>query len=70
MKDLTVTVVIVLGLALCIGLVFHWLYPRVTLTGELYSLFVFVALALRLGFSKLASVRQKARTGPGKEAEK
>ena len=61
MKDLTVTVVSVLAIALVIGLAFHWLYPRVTLTGELYSLFVFVGLALKLGFSKLWSVRQKPR---------
>jgi hypothetical protein len=66
---LTVTVVIVLGLALGIGLVFHWLYPRVTLTGELYGLFVFVALVLRLGLSKLAA-RQKPRTSAGREADK
>lgn len=70
MKDLALTVVVVLLVALGISLTFHWLYPLVDLTGELASLFVFVALVLRLGLSKLWSLRQKTRTPIDKEADK
>jgi MFS-type transporter involved in bile tolerance (Atg22 family) len=42
----------------------------VDLTSELASLFVFVALVLKLGFSKLWSLRQKTRTPMDKEAKK
>ena len=65
MKDVTLTVVAVLLLALAITLTFHWVYPRVTLSGELIGLFVFVAFVLKLVFSKLWSMRKKpgAKTG-------
>ena len=59
MKDLTLTVVAVLLLALAITLTFHWVYPRVELTAELIGLFVFAALVLKLVFSKLWSMRKK-----------
>lgn len=59
MKDLTLTIVAVLMLALVITLGFHWVYPRVELTGELIGLFVFVALVLKLIFSALWSKRRK-----------
>jgi hypothetical protein len=62
MKDLTLSVVGVLAIALGIGLAFHWLYPRVDMTSELAGLFVFVAIALKLGISKVLSLRQKPRT--------
>ena len=62
MKDLTLAVVGVLALALGIGLAFQWLYPLVTLTSELAGLFVFVAVALKLGVSKLWSLLRKPRT--------
>jgi hypothetical protein len=66
MKDLTLSVVGVLVLALGISLAFHWIYPRVNLTSELFGLFVFVAVALKLGLSKLWSLRQKARAEANK----
>jgi hypothetical protein len=61
MKDLTLSVVGVLTLALGFGLVFHWLYPLVELSSELAGLFVFVAVVLKLVFSKLWSLRHKPR---------
>jgi hypothetical protein len=70
MKDLTLSVVGVLALALGIGLGFHWLYPRVDLTNELAGLFVFVALVLKLVFSKLWSLLQKPRIPTDAEAGK
>jgi hypothetical protein len=70
MKDLALTVVVVLLVALGISLAFHWLYPLVDLTSELASLFVFVALVLKLGLSKLWSLRQKTRTPIDKEVDK
>jgi hypothetical protein len=66
MKDLTLSVVVVVALALGIGLGFHWLYPRVDLTNELAGLFVFVAVVLKLVFSKLWSLRQRSRAEAGK----
>jgi hypothetical protein len=68
MKDLTLSIVGVLAIALCISLAFHWLYPRVTLTGELIGLFVFVALVLKLALSKLWSLRKKPGTDAGTKA--
>lgn len=62
MKDLTLSVVGVLALALVIGLAFHWLYPSVTLTSELSGLFVFVAVLLKLVLAKLWSLLKKPRT--------
>jgi len=59
MKDLTLSIVGVLAMALCFGLAFHWLYPLVDLTGELAGLFVFVALVLKLVVGKLWSLRRK-----------
>lgn len=61
MKDLAVSAVVVLALALVIGLAFRWLYPLVALTSELAGLFVFVALLLKFVFSKLWSLRNKPR---------
>jgi hypothetical protein len=61
MKDLTLSIVGVLVIALGIGLAFHWLYPLVDMTSELAGLFVFVAVALKLAFSRLWSLRQKPR---------
>jgi hypothetical protein len=60
MKELTLTVVAVLCLALVLGLAFHLLYPRVEITAELAGLIVFVALVLKLAFSKLWSMKKKA----------
>ncbi len=59
MKDLTLSVVGVLAIALGIGLGFHWLYPRVEPTTELAGLFVLVALVLKLVVSKAWSLRRK-----------
>lgn len=70
MKDLTLSVVGVLALALGIGLAFHWLYPLVTMTSELAGLFVFVAVVLKLVLSKLWSLRQKPRPPADAEADK
>jgi hypothetical protein len=66
MKDLTLSVVIVLMIALGIGLAFHWLYPRVDITAQLAGLFVFVAVALKLTFAKLWSLLHK----PGAQADR
>jgi hypothetical protein len=63
-KDLGFTVVGVLGLALGLGLVFHWVYPLVEPSGELATLFVFVALALKLVLGKLWSWRRGAAGAP------
>ena len=60
MKEMTLTVVVVLALALVLGLAFRLVYPRVELTAELAGLFVFVALVLKLAFSKLWSMKKKA----------
>jgi NhaP-type Na+/H+ or K+/H+ antiporter len=70
MKDLTLSVVGVLTLALGIGLVFHWLYPLVELSSELAGLFVFVAVVLKLVLSRLWSLRHKARARADAEAGK
>lgn len=70
MKDLTLSIVGVLTLALCIGLAFHWLYPRVELTNELAGLFVFLAVVLKLIVTKLWSLRRQSRTSAGVEADK
>ena len=69
MKDLTLTAVVVVALALGMGLAFHWLYPRVDVTGELAGLFIFVALALKLAFSKLWPGRKPGRRKPPMEAK-
>lgn len=66
MKDLTLTALIVVALALAMGLVFHWLYPRVEITGQLAGLFIFVALGLKLAFSKLRPPRRKPGMEPNK----
>lgn len=66
MKDLSLSVVGVLALALAIGLAFHWLYPLVSLSSELAGLFVFVALLLKLLFSKLWSLLRRPRPEAGK----
>jgi hypothetical protein len=70
MKDLTLSVVAVLALALVIGLAFHWLYPSVNLTSELSGLFVFVAVLLKLVFAKLWSLRKKPHTSADAEGGK
>lgn len=62
MKDLTLSVVGVIALAVCIGLGFHWLYPRVEPTNELAGLFVFVALVVKLVVLKLWSLKQRPKT--------
>ena len=59
MKELSLSIIAVILLALGIGLAFHWLYPRVELGAELLGLFVFVAIAIKLVFSKLWSLTQK-----------
>jgi hypothetical protein len=61
MKDLSLSVVSVLGLALGLGLAFHWVYPLVDMTSDLATLFVFVALVLKLAGSKLWSLRRKQK---------
>lgn len=69
MKDLTLSVIGVLALALVIGLAFHWLYPHVDLSSELAGLFVFMALALKLVLSKLWSLTRRPRASPAAKAE-
>ena len=70
MKDMTLSVVSVLVLALLLGLAFHSIYPRVNLTGELYSFFIFVAVVLKLSISKLWSLRHKPRAATNTEIDK
>ena len=50
MKDLTLSVVGVLLIALSLALAFHWLYPLVDVGANLAGLFVFVALVIKLAF--------------------
>ena len=64
MKDLSLSLVAVLLLALGIGLTFQWLYPQVALTSELAGLFAFIAVVLKLVLSKLWSLRSKPPTEP------
>lgn len=68
MKDLTLSAVGVMVIALVIGLVFRWVYPLVNLTGELAGLFVFAALVLKVVLSKLWSLRKKSRPPADAEA--
>lgn len=70
MKDLTLSIAATLALALGIGLAFHWLYPLVNLSSELAGLFVFVAVLLKLVFSKLCALLQKPRAPADAEAGK
>lgn len=70
MKDLTLSVVGVLVLALGIGLAFHWLYPRVEPTSELAGLFVFVAVVLRLLLVKAWALGHKPKPGETPESPK
>ena len=60
MKELTLSIITVLALALVLALAFRLLYPRVEITAELAGLFVFVAVALKLACSKLWSMKKKA----------
>ena len=59
MKDLTLSVVAVIGLALAMGLAFHWVYPQVELSSELAGLFVFVALVIKLLLGRLSTLLRK-----------
>jgi hypothetical protein len=70
MKNWMPSVVVVIVIALALGLAFHQLYPRVDLTSELYALFVFVAVAMKLAVSKLWSLRGTSRTPVNTEANK
>jgi len=70
MKDLTLSIVGVVALALGIGLAFHYLYPLVELTSDLAALFVFVAMALKLVLSKLWSLLHRPRAPVDAEAGK
>ena len=70
MKDLTLSVVAVIVIALGIGLGFHWLYPRVELTNELAGLFVLVAVVLKLVVSKLWSLRPMQRAPADAKVDK
>ena len=53
MKDLTLSIVGVLLIALALALGFHWLYPLVDVGANLAGLFVFVAVVLKLLFAWL-----------------
>ena len=64
MKDLSLSLVAVLLLALGVGLTFQWLYPQVALTSELAALFAFIAVVLKLVLSKLWSLRSKRAPAP------
>lgn len=59
MKDLTLSVVAVIGLALAMGLAFHWVYPQVELSSELAGLFAFVALVIKLLLGRLSTLLRK-----------
>ncbi|MDO9094108.1 MAG: hypothetical protein Q7U99_15895 [Rubrivivax sp.] len=71
LKDLSLSVVVsVLLLALGIGLVFHWVYPRVEPSNELAGLFFLVAVVLRLTLARLLAWRRKAPPAAEPEARK
>jgi len=71
MKDLTLSAIVgVLGLALGIGLVFHWVYPLVALSAELAGVFVFAAIFLRLVLAKAWGLLHKAPAHPEAEPRK
>lgn len=70
MKDLTVSATSVVIIAVGIGLVFHWLYPRVDISAELMGLFVFIAAILKLTGSKTWSLLRNTRKSPNSEETK
>ncbi len=53
MKDLSLSIVGVLLIALALALAFHWLYPLVDIGANLAGLFVFVAVVLKLALAWL-----------------
>lgn len=69
-KDLTLSVVGIVVLALGIGLAFHWLYPRVELSAELAGLFALVAVVLRLLIGKGWALLRKPPPPSETEARK
>ncbi len=70
MKDLTLSVVGVVAIALALALAFHWLYPLVEVTGNLASLCVFVAVVLKLVLGWLWKAVHKTPPAANGEAAK
>jgi hypothetical protein len=68
MKDLSLSVAAVIGLALLLGLGFHAAYPRVEPSPELAGLFVFVATLLRWALARAWQWwRQRKAAPPGEQ---
>lgn len=63
-KDLTLSIVAVVVLALGFGLAFRWLYPDVDLTAELGGLFLLMALLLRFVVARLRALFQRRAGAP------
>lgn len=59
-KDLTLSIIAVVVLALGFGFVFSWLYPNVDLTAELGGLFLLMALLLRFVGARLRALFVRA----------
>ena len=70
MKDLSLSVVGVLAIALALGLAFHWLYPLVDIGANLAGLLVFVAVVLKLALGKAWAALHKAKPEPNGEVVK
>jgi len=67
-KDLTLSVAVVLALALGLALAFFAVYPRVEPSTELSGLFVFVAVVLRLLGTRAWALWRRPRP-PGQAEE-
>jgi hypothetical protein len=59
MKDLSLSIVGVLLIALAIALAFHWIYPLVDVGANLAGLFVFVAVVIKLSLAWLWKATHK-----------
>lgn len=69
MKDLTISAVTVMLLALAIGVMFHWVYAEVAPSAELAGLFGLVALVLRVLVARLWAAIWPRPASPLKPAE-
>ncbi len=67
MKDMSLSIAAVIGIALVLGLAFHRAYPRVEPSAELAGLFVFVAAVLRLVVARLWAWWRQRAAQPGRE---
>ena len=70
MKDLTLSVIGVLVIALGLGLAFRWLYPLVDIGANLAGLLVFAAVVTKLALGKAWAALHKPKPAPNGEAAK